>query len=139
MPVCSEVRTRSQHSRVGDRRGHFDAGILAGAHGGDGHPGMPIPRRGDDDRIEIRPRDQRFPGHLAAGIDFRGRPVFCSTMLRARSGAVGQQVADGADVHLREQQQDLEQAIAARAHADDAQANAFGSIRGTDAEQWRRR
>ncbi len=39
----------------GDGRGHFDAGVFAGAHGGGGHPAMPIPRRGDDDCIEIRP------------------------------------------------------------------------------------
>ena len=89
MPVCSEVRTRSQHSRSGDRRGHFDAGILAGAHGGDGHPAMPIPRRGDDHRIEVRPAHQLLPGQLAAGIDLGAPPGVLFDSLGGILRAVG--------------------------------------------------
>ena len=114
----------------GDRRRHFDARILAGAHGGDSHPAMPIPRRGNDHRIEIRPPQQLLPGELAAGIHL-GEPA--RVLLNSPGGilrAVRQQVADSADVHPRELQEHPEQAAAPVAHADHAQADGLELVLG---------
>ena len=127
-PVFSEVRTRSQHSRVRDGRGHFHAGIFARAHGGDGHPGVPVPGRRDDHRVQVLPAQQLLPHRLAAGIDLRAMAGLLLDPLRRVSGAVGYQVANGGELRLRELEQRAEQAVAARAGADQTQADGFGLL-----------
>ena len=51
---------------IGERAGHFDRGVLARQHGGDGHGRVPFPRAGDQNGVEIVALEQPFEVVLAA-------------------------------------------------------------------------
>ena len=109
---------------------HFHAGVLAGLHGADRHRRVPLPRRGDDHRVEIAASHQSLEVFVAARIEFRSCPPRPHSHISSPSGGSGVDVADGGNRDALHAQHDFQQARAAPADADTTDANRFAVVAG---------